>query len=235
MPMTICTLRRVLARPALTRRRISSSSRADAGQRGQHVAQARAAQLRVEHQRGDDQVGAGVVEVVGELLERGRERRTHPEPVGEVLSSCSRMAGRPRSPWPGSPARGPPRRRSCRAATRSRPRVPRAGRSRPARSGRRRTATGAKNTSSPVATAEHHPAGEHQDHHPGGDRQRQPGADAPAPGPASTARRARRVDLDLLERVDEQRDAAPDDGTEEDDQQLGGGHRLTPTRRWWGW
>ena len=29
MPMTICTLRRVLARPALTRRRISSSSRAE--------------------------------------------------------------------------------------------------------------------------------------------------------------------------------------------------------------
>jgi hypothetical protein len=40
------------------------------GQRAQQVPQARAAQLGIDHQRGDDEVGAGISQVVGEPAQR---------------------------------------------------------------------------------------------------------------------------------------------------------------------
>ena len=186
--MTICTLRRVL-RPAgvdppthleLVARRV--------GQRGEHVAQARPAQLGVEHQRGDDQVGAGVVEVVGELLQRRAAAAYAPGDgrTAPPARSGSRAPRRSRSP--GSPARGRPRRRWCRAATRSRPPGPPAGRSRPARRGAPPNSAGQAKTSSAGRRGEHRPAGEQQDQQPGSDGERQPGADA--------LRRAERAALD---------------------------------------
>ena len=53
------------------------------GERAQHLAQTRAAQPGVEDEGGDDDVGGGVVDLVGELLERLGERGAGAQPVDE--------------------------------------------------------------------------------------------------------------------------------------------------------
>ncbi len=83
------------------------------GERGEHLAQTRSAQPGVEDQRGDDQVGAGVVEVVGEALQRVRQRHPRPAAGRPSCRSCGRRSrARRRTPRRGSPARGRPPRRS---------------------------------------------------------------------------------------------------------------------------
>ncbi len=195
-----------------------------ARQRRQHVAQARAAQPGVEHQRGDDQVGAGVVEVVGELLQRGGQRRTHPQPVGEVGQL---VADRRR----GGGGRGRDRlleadRAGDRVAQRLGPRgqALQAGDRHPlgARAPEQR---GREEDQQAGGGGQHHPAGEQQDHEPGGDGHRQAGAEAlQARQQRRGLDRLVRVVLDGPQRHDEQRDPGAHHGAEQHDQQLLGGH-----------
>jgi hypothetical protein len=49
----------------------------------EHVTQSRAAQPRVEDERGHDQVGRRVVEVVGELQQCAGQRLAYAQPIDE--------------------------------------------------------------------------------------------------------------------------------------------------------
>ena len=127
--------------PALARstlRRMSSSSRTDAGQRAEQVSQAGAAQPRVDDQRGQDEVGARVVQVVGEPAQRlgqrhpgvqpvhqrgqrlpeggrggpqrGRDRLLQPDRARDRVPQRLGPGGQPLQPGHGAPARRPRRR-----------------------------------------------------------------------------------------------------------------------------
>ena len=80
---TICTLRRVERRSASTCTAHVEFLAGRGGQRAEHVAQAGTAQPGVDDQRGDDQVGAGVVQVVGEHPQRVGQRHPGVQPADQ--------------------------------------------------------------------------------------------------------------------------------------------------------